>query len=187
MSRDWCWTAWELPKPDYDKCRYVCWGEERCPTTNKLHYQGFIIFNRTHRIPSAKRILGGGQLNPTGLANFAPGFNRGNAVMYIDQDLQKGETVQQAIVNVMNRGSCKMIPARSDQYTKVMYRKKGVPEWGCCDRNIDEDDRQVDPWFGSIEYLGNNATTTNQAGIRPLWFYTVTYKILFRGRNFVVA
>lgn len=60
MSRDYCFTAWELPKPDFDKCRYVCWGIERCPKTDKLHYQGFIIFSRTHRIPSAKRILGAG-------------------------------------------------------------------------------------------------------------------------------
>lgn len=129
----------------------------------------------------------GGQLSTAGLSQFAPGFNRGNAVMYIDQEVQKNEVLPTQIVNVMNRGSCRMIPARSSQYTKVMYRKKGVPEWGCCDRNVEPEDRNPDPWVASIEYLGNNATTTDAAGVRPLWFYTVTYKILFRGRNFVIA
>ena len=60
MSRDYCFTAWREPEPDYDKLKYVCWGIEKCPTTDRIHYQGFIIFNRTHRIPGAKRIIGGG-------------------------------------------------------------------------------------------------------------------------------
>lgn len=60
MSRDYCFTAWSEPKPDFDKCRYICWGVEKCPTTGRQHYQGFIVFNRTHRIPGAKRIIGGG-------------------------------------------------------------------------------------------------------------------------------
>ena len=60
MSRDYVFTSWTQPKPEFDKLKYVCWGVEQCPTTNREHYQGFIVFNRTHRIPSAKRILGGG-------------------------------------------------------------------------------------------------------------------------------
>lgn len=60
MSRDYVFTSWELPEPRYDELRYICWGFELCPTTNRKHYQGFACFKRTHRIPSAKRILGGG-------------------------------------------------------------------------------------------------------------------------------
>lgn len=60
MSRDYCFTAWEEPKPDYDKLKYIIWGKERCPTTDRKHYQGYAVFTRTHRIPGAKRIIGGG-------------------------------------------------------------------------------------------------------------------------------
>lgn len=60
MARDYCFTAWREPKPDFDNLRYICWGIEICPTTNREHYQGLVIFKRTHRIPGAKRIIGGG-------------------------------------------------------------------------------------------------------------------------------
>lgn len=60
MSRDYVFTAWTIPKIDNGECKYWCWGLERCPSTDKEHYQGFVIFKRTHRVPSAKRILGGG-------------------------------------------------------------------------------------------------------------------------------
>lgn len=59
-ARCWCFTAWTLPKPDESAYRYVCWGEEVCPKTDRRHYQGFIILNRTSRIPALKRILGSG-------------------------------------------------------------------------------------------------------------------------------
>lgn len=60
MSRDYVFTAWEEPNIDNDKCRYWVYGKELCPTTNREHYQGLIVFNRTCRIPGAKRIMGGG-------------------------------------------------------------------------------------------------------------------------------
>lgn len=60
MSRDYCFTAWSEPKPDEDKCRYYIYGREKCPRTGKEHWQGFIVFNRTHRIPGGKRIINGG-------------------------------------------------------------------------------------------------------------------------------
>lgn len=58
MARDYCFTAWEIPKFDEDNVKYICWGEEICPTTGKLHYQGFVMFNRTARIPKAKVWIG---------------------------------------------------------------------------------------------------------------------------------
>lgn len=119
-----------------------------------------------------------GQINTAGPAD--PGFNRGNTVMYIDQDVKVGEARPTDILAVMNRGSCKMIPTRCDQYTKMLYRPKGHPDWGTCDRNVPAAERTPDSWFGQIAILGNNARMT----VRPLWFYTVSYKIIFRGRNY---
>ena len=60
MSRDYVFTAWTQPEVDINECKYYIWGRERCGETDREHYQGFIVFNRTHRIPAAKRILGGG-------------------------------------------------------------------------------------------------------------------------------
>ena len=60
MSRDYVFTAWTQPMPEEGKFKYICWGYEICPTTGKPHHQGYVILNRTHRIPSAKRIIGGG-------------------------------------------------------------------------------------------------------------------------------
>jgi len=60
MSRDWCFTAWTLPVFDKDNCKYVVFGNETCPSTGKLHYQGFAVFVRTCRIPMAKKWIGAG-------------------------------------------------------------------------------------------------------------------------------
>jgi len=58
--RDWCFTSWKLPDPDYESIKYIVWGREVCPTTGREHYQGFGIFNRTHRLKGAKQRIGGG-------------------------------------------------------------------------------------------------------------------------------
>lgn len=60
MSRDYVFTSWSKPEPDFGGVKYICWGRELCPTTSKEHYQGYVSFNRTHRIPGAKRIIGSG-------------------------------------------------------------------------------------------------------------------------------
>jgi len=63
MSRDWCFTSWDTDKElcfDKDKVKYIVYGKERCPSTDREHYQGFAIFDRTCRIPKAKQWIGGG-------------------------------------------------------------------------------------------------------------------------------
>ncbi|AXH74562.1 MAG: putative viral replication protein [Circoviridae sp.] len=63
MARDWCFTSFDTTKLlnfDEDNVRYICYGRERCPTTDKEHYQGFAIFKRTCRLPKAKSWIGGG-------------------------------------------------------------------------------------------------------------------------------
>lgn len=63
MSRDWCFTCFDTEKElnfDKNNCRYIIYGRERCPTTNKEHYQGFAIFNRTCRMRKCKEWIGGG-------------------------------------------------------------------------------------------------------------------------------
>lgn len=60
MSRDYVFTAWRIPEPVVEKCKYWCYGVEKCPTTGKIHYQGFIVFRRTYRIKGAKEIINAG-------------------------------------------------------------------------------------------------------------------------------
>lgn len=59
MSRNYGFTAWEEPRPDMDKCKYVIYGREICPKTGKEHFQGYGEFaRRTYAMAGAKRILG---------------------------------------------------------------------------------------------------------------------------------
>ena len=62
MSRDWCFTCFDTNDLDLtkDKIRYICYGVERCPETGREHKQGFVIFNRTCRVPKCKEWIGGG-------------------------------------------------------------------------------------------------------------------------------
>ena len=62
MSRDWCFTSFTTDKEinfEKDKIKYIIYGREKCPTSNREHYQGFACFIRTCRIPKAKEWLGG--------------------------------------------------------------------------------------------------------------------------------
>ncbi len=60
QSRNWCFTDFELLdwaeiyRKDED-IRYVCWGEETCPKTNRKHYQGWIQVNNKKRLGGIKK------------------------------------------------------------------------------------------------------------------------------------
>ncbi len=60
-SRSWCFTDFELLDHsalfnDYTGIvRYVGWGREVCPTTNKVHYQGWIQFINPKGMVSVKK------------------------------------------------------------------------------------------------------------------------------------
>lgn len=47
--RNWCFTVFDmgvpLPPVDTDRVRYIVWQQERSPTTNVLHFQGYVEFN----------------------------------------------------------------------------------------------------------------------------------------------
>lgn len=63
MSRDWCFTDFDTSNYDdkkFSNIRYICYGIEFCPETNKEHKQGFVIFNRTCRVPKCKEWMGRG-------------------------------------------------------------------------------------------------------------------------------
>ena len=62
-SRNYCFTDFKLLDlktlyNDYkDIIRYICWGEELCPKTNKKHYQGWIQFYNPKRFNGVKKLF----------------------------------------------------------------------------------------------------------------------------------
>lgn len=106
-------------------------------------------------------------------------FNRGNCCTYIDNAVDRDTISYNAIDAVMNRGSCFLISSRR-KHTRVMWRPKGNPEWGCCDQNVNIVNRIPDSWWGKINLLTNDATPN----MSPIWFWKLTAKVIFRGRSF---
>jgi len=78
QSRNWCFTdfsdlQWESIYVEFkDIIRYIAWGEEICPKTQRLHYQGWIQFFNKKRMSEVKRLCGSKKLH------LEP--RRGNAV-----------------------------------------------------------------------------------------------------------
>ncbi len=64
-SRNYCFTDYKLL--DFGKLyelhkdiiRYMCWGEERCPKTKKIHYQGWIQMVNPKNFNVVHKLLGG--------------------------------------------------------------------------------------------------------------------------------
>lgn len=110
-------------------------------------------------------------------------FNRGNTVVWSDQRPSPTQQFPIAIQDIMSDASAKLIGSRR-YYTRTIYRSTGNPEWGST-QNLPA---EADPWNGSIYLLNNFANTYNPSSIppgrpQPMWFYTVQYKITFRGRT----
>lgn len=63
QSRNWCFTDFTLTNYSdiyhkySDIIRYICWGEETCPSTKKIHHQGWIQFTTKRTMGGVKRIL----------------------------------------------------------------------------------------------------------------------------------
>ncbi len=62
-SRNWVWTDFDLVahdgrNPGDDGVRYLCYGVETCPETNRKHHQGWTQFEKPVSLASAKLRLG---------------------------------------------------------------------------------------------------------------------------------
>lgn len=61
QSRYWCFTSfqdkdgflWYAP----ENMVYLVQQEERCPTTGRVHWQGFVVFEQTQRLSALRKIL----------------------------------------------------------------------------------------------------------------------------------
>lgn len=118
---------------------------------------------------------------PIGQPQWA--INRGNHVMYIDQRKEPLGTNPTSISDIINRGSARMINPRRP-WTTSIWRPKGKPLWGST-----KDITQVpDSWNGMICHFCEGGTpipnsSTGQPQTWVVFYYTLTWKVIFRGRQ----
>lgn len=111
----------------------------------------------------------------------APSFwARGNTVVWVDQRTPTTPPYVNSISDIINFASAKMIPARKSQYTRTIYRPRGQPLWAHLDSTAGAPEE--DGWKGSIQLKNEGASFLPPAGNRPLYYYTVCYKVHVRGR-----
>lgn len=105
---------------------------------------------------------------------LAPLFKRGNVIIYLDQG--KPDTASNDFVKLITKPSARLVPARRTQ-KRWIDRPKGHPAWGNFDPNgsINDDDSWQDSY---IHVIGQGFTPL----IQSWYYYTVAYKVLFRGR-----
>ena len=100
---------------------------------------------------------------------------RGDTAVWTDQRYQPN--VPTLISEIINNASTRMINSRR-AYARSLFRPRGNPEWG------DTQSTTPDSWDGAIELLINNATPQPVGGTGPvLWYFTIQYKVLVRGRR----
>lgn len=56
-NRNYCFTAFKKPEPTFEKIQYMIYGEEKCPDTGRLHYQGYVEFDNALRMGAVKTIF----------------------------------------------------------------------------------------------------------------------------------
>lgn len=102
---------------------------------------------------------------------------RGDTVVWSDQRFDAAVQPPTSISEIINNASAKMINSRRP-YSRTLYRPRGQPTWG------DTQGPNLDSWNGSIELLVNNASPAPAVGNIPvLYYYTLQYKVLVRGRT----
>lgn len=114
-------------------------------------------------------------IEPDTVLLAAGGLFRGDAIVWSDQRYEPNAPAD--INQVINYASASMLNPRAP-FTRTLYRPSGTPEWG------DTQSQIPDSWDGAIQLLINNATPQQTGGTAPvLWYFTISYKILVRGRR----
>jgi len=74
MSRNWCFTSY-IKRKEFRKkikkdmkgdkdIRYIIFQKEKCPTTGRLHLQGYVELNKVIRMAGMKKLLGPAHWGP---------------------------------------------------------------------------------------------------------------------------
>lgn len=105
-------------------------------------------------------------------------FNRGNHLIWSDQRFDPNAQNPVFIANVINTASARMINPRRTQ-RRAIWRPHGKPAWG----SMKDIANTGDNWRATINLLINNSTLVVPPLQPPvLYFYTIQWKVVFRGR-----
>lgn len=59
-QRSWCFTTYQEPITTWKNIRYLIYQKEQCPSTNRIHYQGYCELNKSARLVTMKKYVGQG-------------------------------------------------------------------------------------------------------------------------------
>lgn len=116
--------------------------------------------------------------NPGG--QFIPNFIRGDAVTWVSTDEVFPYPTPNAINDVLNRSSARLIQPRRIHY-RWINRARGFPNWGKL--NSAGAPTFDDTWQASLRMYGNGFTPVNIPGSQVFFYIQVTFKCLFRSRQ----
>jgi hypothetical protein len=97
--RNVCFTAWpeDIETIEFEKrMKYLVYGKEICPDTKKLHYQGYVEFDRPIVFGTLKKLLG----NKTHLSN-----RNGTAKQAADYCKKDGDFIEHGEISQQGRRS----------------------------------------------------------------------------------
>lgn len=109
-------------------------------------------------------------------------FRRGNHVLWNDQDTPGAVPVVAAISDIINTASARLINPRSVQRRSI-WRPYGHSGWTSTDDGGSGTVIDTDPWTGSIQHFYQDASATAEPNDIALWFISIQFKVLFRGRR----
>lgn len=110
-------------------------------------------------------------------------FFRGNHIIWSDQDQLAGPgPVITQIREVINIASAKMINPRRP-YSRSVWRPYGHPEWASTEDNGSGIVIETDQWQSSINHFYQDASALTGPNELALFFITIQFKVLFRGRK----
>ena len=105
-------------------------------------------------------------------------FNRGDSLIYSDTRFDPTAVVPTAINQVINTASAKMLNSRRP-ISRSLWRPKGKPRWG----SMKEIATSGDDWHSTITHIANNQTIIAPPVLpKAVWYYTIQFKVCFRGR-----
>jgi len=118
--------------------------------------------------------------DPTGQGRH---YSRGNHILMSDQNWPSGGAIT-SISSVINQASAKMISSRHF-HKRAIFRPYGLNTWTTTEQDSNGLVEESDPWSPAISLYHEDASDTIQDpdGIKKLWYYTIQYKVLFRGRK----
>lgn len=105
-------------------------------------------------------------------------LKRGNQVIWSDQRFDPAQPQPTAISDIINTASARLINPRRP-YSRALWRPKGKYIWGSMK---DYATTGADPWTGVIQQFIQDSTNSTVANPATLFFYTIMYKVVFRGR-----